>query len=360
MGKMNRGGVEAVVMNYYRAMDKNKVQFDFFVDEDSEFPQREELEKAGAGIYMLPPYSRMWAWRKKLKEILRENHYTIVHAHINTMNVFPLFEAWAAGVPVRVCHNHSTAHTGEGKKTILKYLLRPFAKCFATDWFACGEKAGEWMYGKKAVASGRVNVLRNAVDTRHFAFDGKVRAKMRTQLGLKEGQLTIGHIGRYTYAKNHAFLLETFAALLKKEPNAMLLLVGEGERAEQVQDIIQALELGDHVLQLGAQADTAPIYSAMDVFCLPSFYEGVPVVALEAQAADLPCVFSKAVPQEACVKNKVCFLSLEAPQEQWVDALLKCKGVRQKSAADAVEKAGFDIWQQAKRLEEFYLEKINC
>ena len=354
MGKMNRGGVEAVVMNYYRAMDKTKVQFDFFVDSDSEFPQKEELEQAGAGIFMLPPYSRMWAWQKQLTKQLRQGRYAIVHAHINTMNVFPMFCAWRAGVPVRICHNHSTAHRGEGKKTILKYLLRPFNKLFATHWFACGKKAAEWMYGHRAVEQKKVIVLPNAIDTARFAFDETQRTRIREQLGIALDAPVLGHVGRYTYAKNHPFLLQCFSEYLKKEPHARLLLVGEGECALHIRQEIDRCQIAHAVIQAGPQADTAPFYSAMDVFCLPSFYEGLPVVALEAQANGLPCLFAQAVPAQACILPQARCLNLQEGAAYWADAIAAQMGKRVAEGQRSLAAAGFDIQEQSHWLEQFY------
>lgn len=357
MGKMNRGGVESVVMNYYRVMDKTKVQFDFFVDSDSEFPQKEELEREGAGVFMLPPYSHMWDWQKQLTKQLQQGRYSIVHAHINTMNVFPMLCAWRVGVPVRICHNHSTAHRGEGKKTALKYLLRPFNKLFATHWFACGQKAAEWMYGRRAVERKQVIVLPNAIETKRFAFSEGQRIRMREQLGIPLDVPVLGHVGRYTYAKNHSFLLQCFAAYLEWEPKARLLLIGEGELAAQIQQQIEQLKIGHAVIQTGPQADTAPFYSVMDEFCLPSFYEGLPVVALEAQANGLPCLFSGAVPAQACILPRARCMELSEGIACWVEEIAGQMGKRADRAQQAMAEAGFDVKAQGQWLEGFYQEQ---
>lgn len=359
MGKMNRGGVESVVMNYYRAIDKTRIQFDFFVDEDSEFPQREELENAGARIYILPPYSKILAWQKRLYQLLCQNHYSVVHCQINTMNFFPLLTAWRAQIPVRICHNHSTAHWGEHKKTLMKYILRPLTKRVATDWFACGEKAAYWMYGKKALHSGKVTIMPNAINTKHFVFDPVQRKSLRQKLGISENAMVVGHVGRYTYAKNHVFLVQAFACLHQKVPGARLLLIGTGECAPQIHDTLQQLNLKDSVIETGAQEDPAPYYSAMDVFCMPSFYEGLPVVALEAQASGLPGVFSEAVTREVFVTDQVKSLSLEQGPERWAECM--CELVQQKNdrihAQEAVAKAGFECRQAAEWLADFYEQK---
>lgn len=355
MGKMNRGGVEAVVMNYYRAMDKTKVQFDFFVDSDSEFPQREELEQAGAGVFMLPPYSCMWAWQKQLTEQLRRGHYSIVHAHINTMNIFPMLCAFRAGVPVRICHNHSTAHRGEGKKTILKYLLRPFNKIFATHWFACGKKAAEWMYGRRAVAHKRVVVLPNAIDTRRFAFDEQQRARVREQLQIDQDVLVLGHVGRFCYQKNHHFLIDIFAALRRRN-RAKLLLIGEGELTQQICDLVRQKGLEEEVIFLGGKQDTAPYYNAMDAFCLPSFYEGLPVVAVEAQCNGLPCLLSDQVTEEAILTDCAERFPLKNTASEWAEWIADKAQMssQRKEKAEIIAQKGFDGVCQARELQECY------
>lgn len=355
MGKMNRGGVEAVVMNYYRAMDKTKVQFDFFVDSDSEFPQREELEQAGAGVFMLPPYSRMWAWQKQLTEQLRRGRYSIVHAHINTMNVFPMLCAWRAGVPVRICHNHSTAHPGEGKKTVLKYLLRPFNRLFATHWFACGRKAAEWMYGRQAVEHNRVVVLPNAIDTTRFAFDEAQRVQIREQLEIEPDVLVLGHVGRFCYQKNHRFLIEIFAEL-HQMTKSRLLLIGEGELTQSIRDLVHQKGLEKEVIFLGGKQDTAPYYNAMDAFCLPSFYEGLPVVAIEAQCSGLPCLLSDEVTEEAVLTDRAERFPLENSALQWAQWIVinaQASASRQEKAGIIAEK-GFDGIRQAAFLQDCY------
>lgn len=350
VGRMESGGVEAVVMNYYRTMDKERVQFDFFVDETSSFPQREELERLGAGIYLVPPYSKPVQFHKALYKQFRAGGYRIVHTHINTMNVFPLFAAWRAKVPVRICHNHSTAHWGEGKKTLLKYLLRPFAKMFATDYFACGEQAGRWMYGDRCYEAGKVYVMKNAIDTEWFAYDPAARARLREELGLPQNAFVVGHVGRFTYAKNHDFLIDVFAELSKSWPEARLLLVGEGELKERIEQKVCEGGLADKVVFTGARKDVNKLYSVMDVFCLPSFYEGMPVVAWEAQANGLPCVVSVEVTPETILTANACRLPLKNVA-QWK------KDIENAKRETAELPTSFTIAHAANELKKFYCAK---
>lgn len=346
LNRMDTGGIETVVMNYYRHIDRAKVQFDFYFAADSSLPQREELQQLGAGLYPVPSYTHPIAYHRALYAAFRQHGYRVVHSHLSTMSVFPLFAAWRAGAPVRICHNHSTAHWSEGKKTLLKYKLRPFNKLFATDWFACGETAGRWMYGGKAFDAGRVTVMPNAIDTAKYAYDPAAREVLRRALGIPQNAFVAGHVGRFTYAKNHPLLLRIFAGLLKAKPDALLLLVGEGELEAQTRQQVKDLGLQDHVIFTGVRQDANKLYSVMDVFCLPSRYEGMPVVAWEAQANGLPCVASRAAPKEAAKSEQTVFLALDAPLRDWTKALL---------SAERTAAAVPDITSEAERIQEFYL-----
>lgn len=351
IGKMASGGVESVVYNYYRAMDHNEIQFDFFVDEDStaKFPQ--DLLDMGARVYVVPPYQKMVRYHRELYRLFKENRYRIVHSHINTLNIFPLFAAWRAGVPVRICHNHSTAHWGEGMKTLLKYILRPFNKIFATDYFACGETAGRWMYGDRCFDVGKVTVMPNAIDTEKFAFDPEARVRLREELGIPQDVFVVGHVGRFTYQKNHSFLVDIFAELLKEKPDARLLLIGEGELMGQIQEKVRRLGIEGSVIFTGARGDVNKLYSVMDVFCLPSFYEGMPVVALEAQANGLPCVFSDQVSKESKISLEFQFLDINQALNKWVELLLHSKTKRKGSNIVP------DIKKKASVIKTFYIRR---
>lgn len=351
MGIMNNGGVEAVVMNYYRAIDRTRVQFDFFVDETCSFPQREEIERLDGRCFLVPSYAHPIRYVRALTRLFREHGYAIVHSQINTMGVFPLFAAWLARVPVRICHNHSTAHRSEGKKSLMKLLLRPFSRMFATHCFACGDTAARWMFGDRPVDAGRVTILPNAIDLARFRFSAADRAAVRAEIEAGETATVVGHIGRFMFQKNHAFLLQLFQALLALQPDAILMLAGEGELLEDTRELAEQLGISGSVRFLGVRGDANRLYSAMDVFCLPSFYEGLPVVMVEALANGLSCVVSDQVTRELNA-FAVQQLSLEAGEACWAQAL--CAAKRAIAAPDAFYEQ-FDITQTVKRLEAFYL-----
>ena len=198
-----------------------------------------------------------------------------MHAHLNTLNVLTLFAAWLAGVPVRVSHNHSTADRGEGFRAFIKLLLRPTATWFATAYMACGEKAARWLFGNRRVDAGRVTILPNAIDVCKFRYDPLQREQIRQELGL-QGKQVIGHIGRFMPQKNHGFLLKCFAQCHASHPQTHLLLAGGGEGIRSAREQAERLGVSDAVCFAGVRNDPWRLYSAMDVFMLPSLYEGVP------------------------------------------------------------------------------------
>ncbi len=359
LNRMDCGGIEAVVMNYYRHIDRNRVQFDFYFAEDSSFPQRAELERLGAGIYPIPSYSRVLSYHKALYHAFKAREYKIVHAHLSTMSVFALFAAWRAGVPVRICHNHSAAHWGEGKKTLLKYILRPLNKLFATEYFACGEKAGRWMYGNHCFDTGRVHVMPNAIDIKKFEYDPNARICLRNELNIPQDAFVIGHVGRFVFPKNHLFLLQVLKAVLCLKRNTFLLLVGEGELQEAIRQDVREQGLEDQVVFTGARKDVAKLYSTMDVFCLPSFYEGLPVVALEAQANGLRCVLSDRVPAETDITGENIFLDLHDQLQKWAKELLAQQNMSHRDKGEQGQEALFDIFQNAEKLMKYYFQCLN-
>ena len=225
MGKWVGGGVEAVVMNYYRNIDKEKTQFDFIFDDDSKDIPYKEIESMGGKVILIPPYQKVFKYQKELKKVLIEGNYKIVHSHINTLSVFSLFAAKKAGVPVRIAHSHSTTNKKEWKKNLLKQVLRPLSKRYATHYFACSEQAGRWQFGNNNFNNGKVFVLNNAIDLDNFKYSKTIRENKRKELNIKEDTFVIGHIGRFVPVKNHEFIIDVFNEIHKENKNTLLLLV---------------------------------------------------------------------------------------------------------------------------------------
>ena len=355
MTDMNYGGVEMVVMNYYRHIDRTKVQFDFFALEGSAVPQREEIERLGGRVYIVPKYTHLSAYEKEIIQVFKQNQYKIVHSHMNTLSVFSLWGAKKAGIPNRIAHNHSTAGKGETKKNIIKYALRPFAKIYPTKLCACSRYAGEWLYGKNA----EFQVFNNAIDLSRYSYDPQKAAAVRKELGL-EDKFVVGHIGRFCYQKNHDFLIDIFNELHKQRQEAVLLLIGEGELEQDIRNKVKELGLTDSVRFMGKQKDTSEFYQAMDCFVLPSRYEGLGVVAIEAQACSVPVICSTAVPKDAKITSSVRFIGLDESCSNWADCVLDViKTQVKRNKREEVRKAGYDIEVEAQKLTDFYEELLK-
>lgn len=356
IGKWVGGGVEAVVMNYYRHINREKIQFDFICDSDSTNIPYEEIEDLGGRVILIPPYQKMIKYHKELKKIFKENNYKIVHSHINTLSIFPLYAAKKAGVPVRIAHSHSTTNSKEWKRNILKQVLRPFSKVFATNYMCCSELAGRWLFGNKAYNKGEVYLLNNAIDLEKFAYDEKIRNKKRKELGIKKSQLVIGHIGRFMTQKNHTFLIDIFDEIHKENNNTVLILVGQGPLLEDMRKKVNQLKLTDYVQFLGQRNDVNELYQVFDAFLLPSLYEGLGVVLIEAQCSGLPCVCSNKVPKEARIINNYESLDLKSDKEVWAMHTLKIiKNSKRKDYKNLIKKANYDIDKETKNLEKYYL-----
>lgn len=269
------GGVESVVMNYYRNIDKEKIQFHFLCDEDSTDIPYQEIEKLGGKVIIIPPYQKLFKYQKELYRVFKENNYKIVHSHINALSVFPLRIAKKAGVPIRIAHSHSTSNKKEWKKNILKMILRPFSKLYANQYFACTEYAGKWLFGKKVVERKELNVINNAIDLKKFEFNENTREDLRKELGIKEDTLIIGHVGRFMKQKNHEFLIEVFKELIKKNDNSILMLIGQGPLLNDMKQKVRDLNIEDKVKFIGQVTNVEKYYNIMDVFLFPSIYEGL-------------------------------------------------------------------------------------
>lgn len=353
IGKLSAGGVEMAVFNYYRAIDKEKIQFDFYYDADSTIEPPQDLIDMGARFYKIPPYQKLSSYLKSLKKYFNENNYEIVHSHMNTLSVFPLYAAWCSNIPVRIAHNHSVPSGKEIKRDSLKYFLRLFSKVFATDCFACSEKAGRWLFGNKEYNKGKVLVVKNAVDFDRFHPPKEITKKIKDKYCIND-KFVVGHVGRFTSAKNHKFLLDVFEQVKKKRSNSVLMLVGGGELDEYIHRIIREKNLVDSVVFIGQVNNPELYYGVADVIAMPSLFEGLSLTTIESQIAGTPVVVSKAIPEEAIISDGCTRLDLDI--ETWVNVILNSKGtiVNLDSRSD-----DYSISKASKLLENKYFDLIN-
>ena len=360
MGKWVGGGVEAVIMNYYRNIDRTKIQFDFICDSDSTNIPYEEIESLGGRVILCPPYQKIMAYQKEIQKVLKEGNYKIVHSNINALSIFPLRAAKKAGVPIRIAHSHSTSNKKEWKKTLIKNILRPFSKVYANKFVCCSELAGRWLFGDKEYNKGTVYLLNNAIDLDKFKYNEKVRKTKRKELGIGDDTLVIGHIGRFVEQKNHRFLINIFDEIHKKERNSILLLAGQGPLMDEIKEKVKMLNLEDSVKFLGQRNDANELYQAFDLFLLPSLYEGLPVVGVEAQASGNLCYLSDDMTKETKVLDATMFMSLNDSPAEWAKRILTdVKIYKKHNTKDEVSKHGFNIKEEAKKLENYYLDSLK-
>lgn len=350
MGKMNGGGVESVVMNYYRHIDRERVQFDFLVDSDSARVPEEEILSLGGRVFKIPPYQHPIQYRRALLQLFREQDWKIVHSNINALSVFPLAAAKQAEIPVRIAHSHSTMGKGEYLKNSIKFVLRPLSNIYPTERFACSNHAGKWLFGDNA----SFTVIPNAIPLDQFRFNLHVRQCVRRELNIAPDTLLIGHVGRFMPQKNQRFLVDVFANLQQRHEKVQLAFVGEGRDMDSIKEYSKILGLQDQVLFLGQQSEVSQFYSAFDVFCLPSLYEGLGVVGIEAQCAGVPCIFSSEVPKEVNVSGHAQFLPIDSPEE-WALALEHYRpGERIFTDDEALR--NYDIARQGKLMTQRYVD----
>ncbi len=351
---MDRGGAETMVMNYYRHIDRTKVQFDFLVHREQPGVYEDEIKALGGRIYrMCPIYPQNFArYKRDIRGFFQEHpEYRIIHSHMSELGYFAFREATEQDIPVRICHAHNAPH-GFDTKMIMRTYFKKRMMPYLTHLFMCGLESGRWLYGKQNES--RFIMLNNAIDVAAYRCDAAKRASVRRSLGFAD-ELVIGHVGRFNPQKNHPFLLEIFSALLKKEPSAVLLLVGGGDDMPKIQARAKALGVAEHVRFLGVRSDVADLMQAMDVFVFPSLYEGLGIVLIEAQASGLPCIVSDTIPPEAYLTDLVFPQKLSASPEEWADAILEKRNIPRTGRSAEVAAHGFDITAEAIKLQEFYL-----
>lgn len=360
---LERGGIQAFLMNVYRYIDKTQIQFDFLVDVLSSDSYYDEIMSLGGRIFQTKPRREGIIKRKQSLNLFFREHpeYRIAHYHASSLSdVMPLQAATRVGIPKRIVHSHNTQEGGSKVHVLLHIWHRLFIRRWATDYFACSEMAARWMYGGGIFKRHEYKVVYNAIELEKFRFNPENRVQLRKELGLNNSHKVIGCIGRFHPQKNHLFLLDVFAQIVQKMPDARLLLVGDGELRPQIEHKIQQLKLNGKVILTGIRKDVPQLLSAMDVMCMPSVYEGLPVVAIEAQANGLHCIISSSITPEVQITDSVNALSLSSGCMIWCKTLINALLLDRKSGAIAQLAAkGYDIRHTAQMLMTFYLQHYD-
>jgi glycosyltransferase involved in cell wall biosynthesis len=357
---MNPGGAESLVLNIYRSLDKTKIQFDFILFSKEECAYDNEIRKLGAKLFYIPRYNGInhFVFKKAWINFFKKNpQYSIIHGHVRSTAAIYLKIAKNFNLTT-IAHSHNTGSRGNKLDAFVKYLLQLPIKYIADHLFACSYEAGKWLYGKNATKKSQFKIINNGIDTKKFAFSIKNRKKMRNKLGVN-GKNVIGHVGSFTYQKNHSFLIDIFNEILKLNDNTVLLLIGDGELRIEIEDKINNLGLNKNVIITGVKENIHELLQAMDVFVFPSIFEGLGIALVEAQAAGLPCIISEKIPNEAHLTDLINQVSLNRTPQFWANSVINCLDYKRTDKSNDVAKRGYDIKSISNVLEEFYLSAYN-
>lgn len=353
---MDAGGIETLIMNLYRNIDKNEFQFDFLMHYQGHFFYDDEIKKLGGRIYNLSfrNDNNIIKYLYELNDFFKKHdEYEIVHDHMVSTGAICLYYAKKNNVPIRIIHSHNTNTTPDLKGKVKKVLAGLSPK-YANVYFACGKKAGQALYGEKGFYT-----IHNGIDTNKFKFNKRWRKEIRDELNIDDDTIVFGHVGRFNAQKNHTFLLSVFKSIVLKNKNSKFLLIGDGELKEKILSLAVQLKLTDHLIYLGIRRDVYKIYQAMDIFILPSLFEGFPVVATECQAAGLPMLVADTVSSEIKITPLVKFLSLDDSTMLWADTAIDMAKKERHDTSSIVRAAGFDIKDEAVRLQNMYNELLK-
>jgi glycosyltransferase involved in cell wall biosynthesis len=351
------GGIENFIMNIYKNIDRDKVQFDFLTHGVGKNYFEEEIRQLGGEIYRVPFIKEYKKYQRQMTKLLREKQqiYHTIHIHATyAMSYYDAKLAKECKIQNIIMHSHS-ANTNVKKRKIVQKLLKNQMTKVTNFQLACSKEAAQWMFPKKVVTNHQYNIVKNGIYVENYSFDPKLREKVRKDLQIQEN-FVVGHVGRLSAAKNHAFLLEVFKEILKEESTAKLLLVGEGELKEKIKQ--RALELGilEQVIFAGNSEKVQELLQAMDTFVFPSLFEGFGLAVLEAQTTGLPCFLADHITKEVNVTDLVTYISLKESPQYWAKRILDKKENKRENKVEIVTDKKYDIRDIAKELESFYLK----
>lgn len=359
LGVLDRGGAETAVMNVYRAVDTSRVQFDFVCHTEAHGAFTDEILARGGRVFRAPAYrgTNHRAYIRWWDVFFREHsEYALVHAHVRSTASIFLRQA-RKHERITIAHSHNTS-SGVGLRALTKDLLQLGIRRVADYYLACSRVAGEWLFGRAVCASGRFFVVPNAIPVGEYAFDPEVRSEVRREFGLTD-EFVVAHLGSFSRAKNHRFLLHVFERIHRQLPASVLLLVGDGRLRPDIEAQIVELALSDSVILTGVRTDVSRLLQAMDVLVFPSLHEGLPVALVEAQASGLRVLASTAVSDEVKLIAETEFLDLQAGAGAWATAtLISSAGYARRDTSSEIAVAGYDVTTTAQWLTDFYLGAI--
>ncbi|HYE10140.1 MAG TPA: glycosyltransferase family 1 protein [Patescibacteria group bacterium] len=364
---MDRGGIETQIMNIYRKLDRNNFQFDFLVTRDEKGIFDDEINKLGGQIYHVPSIRKVGLFKfvKSIDNFFKKHsEYKIVHSHMNTWSGLFLHIAKKYKIPIRIAQSHSaqqgikSTSVKEILESIFKGVMKLFIKSGATHFWAVSEAAGKWLFGVE-IANSKMKIIPNAKDLNIYKFDLDARESLRKDLGISPSTLVVGHVGSFSPVKNHLFLVELFSELRKLESDSVLCLVGDGILFNNIKNEVLKKGLEEYVLFLGSRNDVHKLMSAFDVLVLPSKFEGMPNVVIEAQATALSCIISDSITKEVDMGMGIVeFVSLSDKFDNWIKAIIKGSNNSRNIKITNMRTIGYDLDELVISLQEFYKYNI--
>ena len=354
-GTLNRGGAETLIMNIYRNIDRDKIQFDFMVHHIDEGAFEKEVKSLGGKVYRIENYRGVnhFSYKKSWNDFLKAHQeYRIIHCHKESI-ISLVMDAAKKNNRIAIAHSHNTQNIPGFKGKIMDVLNKDVSSKAAFK-FACSNAAGEWMFGKEK----DFKVINNGIDLDKFRFNDKVRENIREKLNFTDRKV-IGHIARFNKQKNHTFLVDIFNKLLKTNENYLLVLAGIGELREDIEKKVRDFSIEDKVMFLGSIGYVNELLQSIDIFILPSLYEGLAVSTIEAQAAGLKCLLSENIDKNSKVTDLVEFVPIDKGVEPWVEAILNVGDYKRVDTSSKIKEAGFDIKETADTISKFYLNLLQ-
>lgn len=352
----NLGGIETFLMNYYKSMDKNEIQFDFINIYSTPLCFQDEIIKMGGKIYNVPSYYKHpIKYIESVKKIINNNSYQIIHCNMNSAAmIFPLIASKLSKAKIIISHSHNASSDKGIIKAFMHFINKHFIPLLATNYFACSDKAGKWFYSNKILKSDKYKVIYNAIDIKRFQFNENIRNEKRKDLNISRDTLVIGHVGRFNKQKNHKFLIDVFKEVYDANHNSILLLIGKGPLENEIKKQTTELGLTDNVKFLGQRNDVNVLYNAMDIFALPSLYEGLPLVGVEAQVNGVKCLFADTITKELSISQECEYLKLD--KNKWKKKIIDYKN--EKRIKNTTNKK-FDINNNSIMLSKIYKEELE-
>ncbi|NUU59626.1 glycosyltransferase family 1 protein [Paenibacillus sp. JW14] len=349
-----------MIMNLYRNIDREKIQFDFVIHSSEKCDYTEEILSLGGKIYSIPRFTgkNYFTYKSAWKNFFAQHpEYKIIHGHMRSTASIYLELAKSFGVKT-IAHSHSTSN-GFGVSAIVKDIMQYSIRYNSDYLFACSQKAGEWLFGKKQFRKSNSFIVKNAIESDKYIFNIMKREILRKELGI-DGKFVIGHVGRFCSAKNHEYLVEIFESIYNTDNNSLLLLIGDGELLDEIKSIVHKKKISHSVMFLGSRSDVSELLQCMDTFVFPSKFEGLGISVIEAQASGLPCIISDNIPLEAHITKLIQALSLNKKPDEWAEFILRTKDKsHRKDMTKEIESSGYNVKFNTKWLEDFYYKIIS-